>query len=254
MELSVWNIVKASADLYKKHWRTIVPFLGLLLVASLISAIPTILYGNTWESAQTITDIANQFWTYLPYMLASGVMSGFVGIMFMLHIDALYVGRKTAMLSELATIAGKKFFPALGAGILYMLILFGGMMLFVIPGIIFWLWFVFYTQAIVLDNKKILESLKFSKSLVKGRWWRVFALSIGSILLFIALLVVTQLIVTIVLATIARMLPPFFALQYAMVMGAINQIVSVIVTPLLIIAPIILYVELKKHPVTTVQS
>lgn len=255
MELSVWNIVKASFDLYKKHWRTIVPFLALLLIGSLVSGLPIILFPETLAaSATTITEIANQFWTMLPYLLASGIISGFVGIMLVLHIDALYGGKKTALLSELATIAGKKFFPALGAGILYMLILFGGMMLFVIPGIIFWLWFIFYNQAIVLDNKKILESLTFSKSLVRGRWWRVFGLLVGPMLLFIILIVGLSIILAIIMGPIGFLIPPSFAKIWVLVYGATSEILSVVITPLLVISQIILYVELKKKPVAPIQS
>ncbi|MCD8036958.1 MAG: hypothetical protein LUE88_06250, partial [Clostridiales bacterium] len=47
-------------------------------------------------------------------------------------------------------------------------------MLFVIPGVILAVFWQLYLQAIVLDNCKGISSLKFSRQLVKGRWWRTF--------------------------------------------------------------------------------
>jgi hypothetical protein len=68
----------------------------------------------------------------------------------------------------------KYLLPSLAIGILVSIILLFGGMLFVIPGIIFFVWYYFSITSIIIDDKKGIESLKYSKSLVVGRWWEMF--------------------------------------------------------------------------------
>jgi hypothetical protein len=63
--------------------------------------------------------------------------------------------------------------PTIYTSLLTGLVIFGGTVLFIVPGIIFSVWYVFSTYAVILDNKKGGVALKFSKSLVIGRWWRM---------------------------------------------------------------------------------
>jgi len=51
----------------------------------------------------------------------------------------------------------------------------GGFILFVIPGIIFAVWFGFSLYVYIFEGTKGSSALKKSKELVKGRWWPVFA-------------------------------------------------------------------------------
>jgi len=57
-----------------------------------------------------------------------------------------------------------------------MLIILGGTLLFIIPGIIFSLWFMFAPYRVILsENKeKTKEVFSYSKKLVIGRWWAAF--------------------------------------------------------------------------------
>lgn len=58
--------------------------------------------------------------------------------------------------------------------ILYSLVLVVGLILLVIPGIIFLIWFGLGYLAIVFDDYKTIEAFKRSKELVKGYWWAIF--------------------------------------------------------------------------------
>ncbi|MEA4815863.1 MAG: hypothetical protein VB120_03280 [Lachnospiraceae bacterium] len=49
-----------------------------------------------------------------------------------------------------------------------------GYMLFFVPGLYFTVIFHFFAYSIVLNDKGIFESLTYSKSLTKGRWFKVF--------------------------------------------------------------------------------
>ena len=54
--------------------------------------------------------------------------------------------------------------------ILQGLIVLGGILLLVIPGIIFIIWYAFATMAVILEEKRPREALAFSHSLVRGRF------------------------------------------------------------------------------------
>jgi len=61
-----------------------------------------------------------------------------------------------------------------------------GLCLFVIPGLIFIIWFVFAPMALVIERRGPLESLSYSHALVRGHWWRTAALlTIIGIVLFV---------------------------------------------------------------------
>lgn len=66
-----------------------------------------------------------------------------------------------------------KIWPYLWTGILFMLIVLGGSLLLIIPGIIFGVWFMFYRYAIVVENLSGKKSLSRSKQLVKGNFWAI---------------------------------------------------------------------------------
>lgn len=49
-----------------------------------------------------------------------------------------------------------------------------GFLLFIIPGIIFAIWFSLATYVLVTENLTGMKALSRSKQLVKGNWWKVF--------------------------------------------------------------------------------
>lgn len=91
---------------------------------------------------------------------------------------------------------------ALGRGVSCLLtmliasILFGiavavGLVLLVIPGLILMISLFMYQPAIVLDGKGVVESLKYSHSLVWGNWWRTTAVfSIALIIIYVLFLLI----------------------------------------------------------------
>ncbi len=59
-----------------------------------------------------------------------------------------------------------------------------GMMIFIVPGIIFMTWFYFYECAVMLDGKGIIGSLKRSFEIVKGKALNTFAYILFILLLY----------------------------------------------------------------------
>lgn len=75
-------------------------------------------------------------------------------------------------------------FSYLGASILYGLAVIFGIILLIVPGIIFLGWFIFFGFTVVYEKKGAVESLSRSKELVRGNWWGIVGrYLLGSIIL-----------------------------------------------------------------------
>jgi len=75
----------------------------------------------------------------------------------------------------------------IGTSLLASLILFGFSLLLVIPGIIWTLYYAFFMQVVVLRGIGGKAALNYSKSLVEGRWWKVFWILFVISLIYIAM-------------------------------------------------------------------
>lgn len=62
----------------------------------------------------------------------------------------------------------------IGTSILAGFIIVGLALLLIIPGVIWGVYYAFIIQAVVLKGLSGKEALDYSKSLVKGQWWKVF--------------------------------------------------------------------------------
>ena len=81
---------------------------------------------------------------------------------------------------------GEKFFPALGATILFLIMACVGFILLIVPGIIVVLRFSFFQHAIVEKNLGAIDSLKYSWELTKTNTLNLLGLSILSSLVALA--------------------------------------------------------------------
>jgi len=75
-----------------------------------------------------------------------------------------------------------KYWPFFLVSLLTGLITGLGLLLLIVPGVIFMIWFVFSIYAVICEDKRGFKALSRSRELVKGHWWsvakRVFALMI----------------------------------------------------------------------------
>lgn len=69
--------------------------------------------------------------------------------------------------------ARKSFWKFSLLSIFMFLIIAGGFILLIIPGVIFSVWFMFSGFTLIEKNTKVTEALSQSKSLVKGNFWKV---------------------------------------------------------------------------------
>ena len=111
--------------------------------------------------------------------------------------------------------------PVIVGSILLMIGVAIGMLLLIIPGIIFWLMWWVYIPAIVVEGKGIFESFGRSQQLTSGRRWSIF----GLVIIVLVLTVVVGAVVNLVaLAAVSGSSDPMFFFIIAQYL--INAIVT----------------------------
>lgn len=108
----------------------------------------------------------------LPIFLAVYI---FVPVIFLQKFSSIYRGSDESMnLVESIKAAAPRFWPFLGAYFLMMLGIYGGMLLLIIPGIIFGLAWSMTPCILVLEKGKTVDSLSRSWNLTKGDRGSIF--------------------------------------------------------------------------------
>jgi len=140
-----------------------------------------------------------------------------------------------------------KLFPVLFAGILYFLAVVLGTVALVIPGIILMLSMYLFSTAIVLDDKGIVESLKYSHRLVWGNWWRTAIIFTVPIVIIFGLYVLLGIVLSLVMATMAAgtgSFNPADLSQFSWFFLA-EAVINAIVYPLFYAMAVAVYHDLK---------
>jgi uncharacterized membrane protein (DUF485 family) len=123
------------------------------------------------------------------------------------------------------------------------LIVMAGLILLIIPGVIFAIWYSFSTYTNILDGKKGTNALKASKDLVKGRWGATFwRLVIPTLAIYI--------IVMVVIIALAYMFTggnfDANSLSQNILVNVLSSVIFVVLTPLFATFSVILFNNLKE--------
>ncbi|MDX1434111.1 MAG: hypothetical protein R3286_16840 [Gammaproteobacteria bacterium] len=87
------------------------------------------------------------------------------------RVGVIATGRLEPMRASMG-VALRRTWRVVLAGLVYMLVVTIGMVLFIVPGVLFMLSMGFYMFCILLDGDGVFESLGRSHRLVWGKWWR----------------------------------------------------------------------------------
>ena len=80
-----------------------------------------------------------------------------------------------------------KLFTVIWAGIVYSLVVGLGIVLLVVPGILFMMWYSLMVPVIIIENRKTMPSASRSKVLVSGNLGKVFVVGLVAIIMAIVL-------------------------------------------------------------------
>jgi hypothetical protein len=105
------------------------------------------------------------------------------------RIDAVARGAPLP-LGQALLLGVKRMGSMILCGLVTLIVVVVGLILFIIPGFIFMIWFVFAPIAVVIAQRGPIDSLGYSYAIVHGHWWRTAALFtiIGIVLMVVYLL------------------------------------------------------------------
>ncbi len=239
MLISAKDLINRSIDLYKNKSEHLLPYVWLLLI-------PTGLTGLV----QMWTEFNGEVFSITSIVLAIifSIFSLWFTVVFIRVIAELFENRQPKGMKKELEEARHLIIPIIIASILSGLAVIAGLILFVIPGIIFAIWFAFVSQAVALDHKENGGALRMSKALVQGRWWAVFWRLLAPGFVFTIFIWIVQAIVGLPLGYLLGLFEPNSSL---FILGSVlfvlaMALVAVLFVPLVTAAPTLLYLELKR--------
>lgn len=236
MLLTATEIIQQSWQVYTRQWRRLAIYIFFLFLPSLAWFVFSRYLANFLSSgrlviialaAVLILSILFSFWTSLATAL---------------EIKSLWRQEPMERWQDYFTQSSLRLGPALGAIILGTLIIIGGIILFIIPGIIFAVWYAFAGYAALFNGQSGLAALRASKSLTAGRWWAMIWRLAAPSTLFVMASSVVQFII---------MIPVSYAIPPAsteLAAGILGVFFSALLAPLTILPLVILYFNAKDNP------
>ena len=158
-----WQLLKDAWSLYRSKFKTLI---GIMIVPVVISIILNELSiisisSPALSQASWLPPIKIIIWLILLYFNAISISA----LLFSVKND---IGTKEAYARSF-----KSAFSYILVVILGTLVITGGFVLFVIPGVVFSLWFSLSVYSFVFEERKGLEALYRSKQLVEGNFWKI---------------------------------------------------------------------------------
>lgn len=176
----------------------------------------------------------------LIIFIASIIFTLWASMALVKNLGRIIEKKEMTNLRESFSTTSHLIWAVLYTSVLVMLIVLGGTFLFIVPGIIFSVWYSFIFYTIIFEEKKGLNSLKASKNLVTGRWWAILWRLLIPGLFFTAILLVLSFIISNLLILIVS------GTSFLIINGLLNSIVSVIISPLTALATVLLYFSAKE--------
>ncbi|MGW8246506.1 MAG: hypothetical protein ACWGOV_00220 [Acidiferrobacterales bacterium] len=238
---TIGKVLDGGIRLYVRGLGKVLP---ISLVIALIGMVPNYLRFNPGLVQQG--DPASLVTLSIGYVVIV-VLLGIViyGAMIKVYGD-LGAGKSASVASGLKRGLGK-LFPILIAGILYFLAVALGTVLLVIPGVILMLSMYLFSTAIILDDKGIIESLKYSHNLIWGNWWRTAVIFTVPVVIIIGLYVLLGIVLSLVMASMAAgagSFNPANLSQFSWFIFA-EAIINAIIYPLFYAMAVVVYHDLK---------
>ena len=125
----------------------------------------------------------------LTVNVVGGLVALFVGIPLSMGLTKAHLAASRGLKptwQDFGYSFGPRYWPTIGLGVLTMLIVVGGLILLIIPGIYWGVRLAFAQQRFIEDELGVMDAIRASRADVTGRWWNVFGLILMAILLVLA--------------------------------------------------------------------
>ena len=173
---SVGGLLRNSLERYREHWK-----LWVLIV------LPSVLLGGLFSVILPTLRALRDVFSVEVSLSAIFIFGAVLGVVQFVTTLALFTAVADPVNVKEAYRRGTRLLiPYLFVGLLSGLIVVGGGMFFVIPGIIFAIWFALAPYIVVSEGTRGMNALLKSKAYVEGYFWSVFGRVFVLILISIA--------------------------------------------------------------------
>ncbi|PIZ48299.1 hypothetical protein CO180_00120 [candidate division WWE3 bacterium CG_4_9_14_3_um_filter_41_6] len=174
------DLIRESFEIFKQHWLQFIGFLFLpsLVVGTLlvIFIIIVVLSGVELTSVVNPETLQRTVIIVGLLMIPSSLLIGFIGMWSTASIMVRVRDRNEQVtFVEIMKRSVKYVWPLLIVAFYTGFIVHGGMLLFIVPGIIFAIWFMFASMIVVFDDVKGMDALLKSKAYVSNIFGKIFS-------------------------------------------------------------------------------
>lgn len=211
------GLIRESFEIFFKR-KNFLYFIKIYLPFFVFSLFQVLQRSSNFESELAKGNF--QYFSDKPFLIAFVILMGAIGLVLGIWFGAAslesilrVVNSETLSFRDTYKKAWRYAFKLFLAGLLIGVIVLAGLVLLVIPAVIFATWFVFTRFGIAQDNLGVVAALKQSKSLVSGRFWKVF----GRLIVFMFFAILGQIVFSIIPfigAAIGGLFGALFALPY----------------------------------------
>lgn len=252
MLIGAGEIIDHSWDLFRGKFRIYLPLLVWALIPSVVLSIAeNILVSAIPDRALVV--MAVSFLLSVPVWLVSLYVT-----ITMIQATAALIKNEQPEPARLLRGAVAVFVPALLTSIAVSLIVLAGFVFFIIPGIIFGVWFAFSLYHTVLDGVRWREALRASRALTAGRWGAVlWRLSAPNVFWRLAVSVIAYALVFVINGLSGNWsiaVEDSSSAWLQMTTGGVSALVQGLSTPLFIISTLVLFFDLKRETLRAKQE
>lgn len=196
-----------------------------------------------WLPPSTLTQIVQGVFEFLQLILV--IWASAVTML----VTSAIVHEENVDLTRVGSIAWKKVPHLAWVGILGALIVIGGLILVVIPGLVFMIWYTFGQAEVVLQDTRGWDALQASRRMVEGRFWatalRVVA---GPLFLFLGYAFAAGLLIALFAFISGTPETAFVVSESPIWQDVVSTVVETLSLPLFVIYSTLLYLEARQSP------
>jgi hypothetical protein len=231
------DLLMSTFRLYREQFWVFVGFAAWLIVPLAAFLIASTLPKHPLTTFILLITILAQLFVSLWIVVC--IIRAVVGLQGKTPVDPNTISKK----------ALQRIQPLLAVSLLQVLIVLGGILLLVIPAIIFWVWYSQAQVSSVIDNQRPIAALSQSRTLTRGRFfpvlWRLIAgpvvIGLGYAFVLGSILIIISTILSLDASLLFSENPPLWA-------QLVEAATDVFLIPLFIIYSTLLYQNLKKTP------
>jgi len=231
-------------------------FVGIPSLAMLLLTFLFVVTSESYRSAVLGTIIET---APMPlFALITIILFSIISILLIAFVQAGFIGislkKSKFNFKDFMKMGKEYFFKFIGFSIVYVLFIYLLLLLLIVPGIIF---IVYWTFGIYIFYEKklgIRKSLKVSRYMIRGKWWRVvgyallvFLIIYAAIGIFSGIILGPFTIYFGMLSLSGSSIPIWAYLTYAAIETIVNFVVSLITLPFFILFFKNFYLEMKKE-------